>query len=119
MNAPSPEKRWSSKCRTTVCLPFNSSIPKKTTPLWTNSWRPIQNSRNWSQNPKPVLANHFSWATLANYQMYSSVVKYLHVGGLVAFGFDVSGDYLLVITHAGRGVFCTSSWHRVARDYQL
>ena len=30
---------------------------------------------------------------------------YLHIGGLVAAGFDPSGAYLLTITHSGRGVF--------------
>jgi hypothetical protein len=45
--------------------------------------------------------------------------KYLIVGGLVAVGFDATGAYLLVITHSGRGVFSTSTWERVARDYAL
>jgi hypothetical protein len=44
---------------------------------------------------------------------------YLHIGGLVAAGFDASGVYLLTITHSGRGVFSTSTWERVARDYEL
>jgi hypothetical protein len=44
------------------------------------------------------------------------VVTYLHVGGLVAAGFDATGEYLLTVTHAGRGVFSTRSWERVARD---
>jgi hypothetical protein len=43
-------------------------------------------------------------------------VRYLHVGGLVAMGFDPSGEYLLTISHAGRGVFSTRTWERVARD---
>jgi len=42
---------------------------------------------------------------------------YLHIGGLVAAGFDASGSYLLTIMHSGRGVFVTSTWERVARDY--
>jgi hypothetical protein len=41
------------------------------------------------------------------------------IGGLVAAGFDPSGRYLLTISHAGRGVFSTESWLRVARDYDL
>ena len=41
---------------------------------------------------------------------------YLHVGGLVAAGFDASGMYLLAISHNGRGVFDTRTWQRVARD---
>lgn len=40
----------------------------------------------------------------------------LHVGGLVAAGFDGSGRYLLTISHSGRGVFDTTDWRRVARD---
>jgi hypothetical protein len=44
---------------------------------------------------------------------------YLHIGGLVAAGFDSSGNYLLTITHSGRGVFSTKTWQRVARDTKL
>ncbi len=40
----------------------------------------------------------------------------LHVGGLVAAGFDVTGDYLLTVSHSGRGVFSTKTWDRLARD---
>jgi hypothetical protein len=43
----------------------------------------------------------------------------LHVGGLVAVGFDPTGRYLLTVSHAGRGVFDTLTWHRVARDASL
>ena len=46
-------------------------------------------------------------------------MQYLHVGGLVAMGFDASGNYLLTISHAGRGVFSTRTWERVARDPEL
>jgi hypothetical protein len=42
--------------------------------------------------------------------------KHLHIGGLVAAGFDPTGAYLLTISHDGRGVFRTDSWERVARD---
>ncbi len=45
--------------------------------------------------------------------------RYLHIGGLVAVGFDPSGSYLLVITHSGRGVFSTGTWERVARSTEL
>jgi hypothetical protein len=41
---------------------------------------------------------------------------YLHVGGLVAAGFDRTGQYLLTVSHSGRGVFAVGSWARVARD---
>src|SRR5262245_15435938 len=41
---------------------------------------------------------------------------YLHVGGLIAVGFDPAEEYLLVISHSGRGVFSTHKWERVARD---
>lgn len=45
--------------------------------------------------------------------------RYLHIGGLVAVGFDATGSYLLVITHSGRGVFSTRTWERLARDSDL
>lgn len=45
--------------------------------------------------------------------------RYLHIGGVVAVGFDSSRDYLLVITHSGRGVFSTNTWERIARSYEL
>ena len=44
---------------------------------------------------------------------------YLHIGGLVAAGFDPSGEYLLTITHSGSGVFSTRTWERVARNTEL
>lgn len=47
------------------------------------------------------------------------MARYLHIGGVVAVGFDASGSYLLVITHSGRGVFSTRTWERVARDTDL
>ncbi len=43
-------------------------------------------------------------------------IRHLYVGGVVAMGFDPAGDYLLVISHSGRGVFSTRSWERVGRD---
>ena len=43
----------------------------------------------------------------------------LHVGGLVAMGFDPSGQYLLTISHSGRGLFSTRTWERLARDPAL
>lgn len=45
--------------------------------------------------------------------------RYLHIGGVVAVGFDPSGEFLLVISHSGRGVFLTSNWERVARSNDL
>lgn len=45
--------------------------------------------------------------------------RYLHIGGVVAVGFDPTSDYLLVITHSGRGVFYTRTWERVARKIHL
>lgn len=45
--------------------------------------------------------------------------RYLHIGGVVAVGFDPSAAYLLVITHSGRGVFSTRSWERVARSTEV
>src|SRR5262245_33383640 len=47
------------------------------------------------------------------------MTKYLHIGGLVAVGFDSSGSHLLAVTHSGRGVFDTKTWERVARDSAL
>jgi hypothetical protein len=44
---------------------------------------------------------------------------FLHIGGLVAVGFDPTGEYLLAISHSGRGVFSTKTWKRVARDESL
>src|SRR5687768_10562919 len=43
----------------------------------------------------------------------------LHVGGLVAVGVDPSGQYLLTVSHSGRGVFDTQTWQRVTRDNEL
>lgn len=45
-----------------------------------------------------------------------NILKHLHVGGVIAMGFDPSGGYLLVVSHSGRGVFSTKTWERVARD---
>lgn len=45
--------------------------------------------------------------------------KYSFVGGLVAAGFDSSGEYLLTISHSGRGVFDTKTWEQLARDSRL
>ena len=45
--------------------------------------------------------------------------KTLFVGGLVAMGFDSTGQFLLTVTHSGRGVFSVTSWERVARDENL
>lgn len=42
----------------------------------------------------------------------------LHIGGLIAMGFDPSGKYLLAVSHNGRGVFETTDWKSVARDYE-
>lgn len=44
---------------------------------------------------------------------------YLHLGGLVAVGFDPAERFLLVVSHSGRGVFDTNTWQRVARDALL
>src|SRR5687768_10422616 len=45
------------------------------------------------------------------------MLTYLHIGGLIAAGFDPSSSYLLTISHSGRGVFSTKTWERVAREY--
>jgi hypothetical protein len=44
---------------------------------------------------------------------------YLHIGGLVAVGFDSTGEHLLAISHSGRGLFSTKTWARIARDSSL
>lgn len=44
------------------------------------------------------------------------MTRHLHIGGLVAAGFDPTGAYLLTVSHDGRGVFRTDTWERVARD---
>jgi hypothetical protein len=41
---------------------------------------------------------------------------HIAIGGLVAAGFDATGQYLLLVSHAGRGVFSVGTWERVARD---
>jgi hypothetical protein len=45
--------------------------------------------------------------------------RYLHIGGLVAVGFDTTGVYMLTITHSGRGVFSTQTWERISRSIEL
>ncbi|XVJ60295.1 MAG: hypothetical protein HEQ23_13220 [Tepidisphaera sp.] len=45
--------------------------------------------------------------------------KFLHIGGVVAIGFDASEEHMLVVSHAGRGMFTTRDWVRVARDYEV
>ena len=47
------------------------------------------------------------------------MTKHLFIGGLVAAGFDPSGEYLLTVSHSGRGVFSTATWECVARDTAL
>ena len=41
------------------------------------------------------------------------------IGGLVAVGFDRTGEYVLTISHSGQGVYSTRTWERIARDYKL
>jgi hypothetical protein len=47
------------------------------------------------------------------------MTKHIFVGGLVAAGFDDSGEYLLTVSHAGRGLYSVGTWERVARDSEL
>ena len=44
---------------------------------------------------------------------------YLHIGGLVAAGFDPTGAYLLTVSHSGSGVYSTATWQRIARSSEL
>jgi hypothetical protein len=46
----------------------------------------------------------------------SSQPKHLVIGGLVAMGLDVTGKFLLTVSHSGCGVFLTETWERVARN---
>jgi hypothetical protein len=34
-------------------------------------------------------------------------------------GFDVTGKFLLIVTHSGRGVFAFATWEPLARDPKL
>lgn len=45
--------------------------------------------------------------------------QFLNIGGLVALGFDPTGEFMLTITHSGRGVFRVGTWERLARDIEL
>lgn len=41
-------------------------------------------------------------------------MTYLNIGGVVAIGFH--GNYMLVISHSGSGLYEIGSWDKVARD---
>lgn len=41
---------------------------------------------------------------------------HIAIGGLVAAGFDATGQYLLIVSHAACGVLSAGTWQRVARD---
>jgi len=56
-----------------------------------------------------VSHHHDSVTTMSN-------SKYLLIGGLVAMGFDPSGEFLLTISHTGSGVFRVGTWEKLARD---
>lgn len=47
------------------------------------------------------------------------MTQYLNIGGLVAIGFDPTGEYMLTISHSGRGVYRVGTWERLARDIEL
>ena len=47
------------------------------------------------------------------------MTRYLNIGGLIAIGFDPTGQFMLTISHSGRGVFHVGDWERVARDIGL
>ncbi|AMV35440.1 hypothetical protein VN12_25340 [Pirellula sp. SH-Sr6A] len=47
------------------------------------------------------------------------VPHYLNIGGLVAIGFDRTGEYMLTISQSGRGVYRIGTWERLARDIEL
>lgn len=45
--------------------------------------------------------------------------QYLNIGGLVAIGFDSTGEYMLTISQSGRGVYRTDTLEGLARDTEL
>ncbi len=47
------------------------------------------------------------------------MTQHLLIGGMVAAGLDPTGEFLLTVSHSGRGVFATRTWQRVARDALL
>jgi len=55
----------------------------------------------------------------ASFEPMRAMKTFLFVGGLVAAGFDPASQFLLTVSHAGRGVFKVGSWERVARDTAL
>lgn len=47
------------------------------------------------------------------------MTRYLHIGGLIAIGFDPTGQFMLTISHSGGGVYHVGEFKRVARDLAL
>jgi len=47
------------------------------------------------------------------------MVKHISIGGVVAAGCDPNMEYLITVSHSGRGVFSLDSFERVARDYSV
>lgn len=45
------------------------------------------------------------------------MTKRIAIGGMIAAGFDLTGAYLLTVSHSGRAVFSIASLERVARDH--
>lgn len=45
--------------------------------------------------------------------------KILHIGGLVAAGFDSCGEYLLTVSHSGRAVYLRETWEKVFRSTEV
>lgn len=43
--------------------------------------------------------------------------QYLHVGGVIAMGFDSTGNFLLVVSHSGCGVYAVNTWEKVGRNF--
>ena len=56
---------------------------------------------------------------LISIQHVTIMTRFLHIGGLIAIGFDPTGQYMLTLSHSGRGVFHLGDWERVARDLEL
>lgn len=68
---------------------------------------------------------HLEWRITCRRSVIVDVIRlkivphYLNIGGLVAIGFDPTGEYMLTITHSGRGVYRIGTWERLTRDIEL
>ncbi len=49
----------------------------------------------------------------------NDMTENLHVGGVVAIGFDKNNNYMIVVSHSGLGVYDTNGWSLCARNSDL